>query len=254
MSVLTRKSLPSLYNGGFLVQELKTNALNMLDQKTALQSKVFQMKNRIEGRKTVLSKILNKSTSSRIPLDSDVNITYLKKELETLKKIKTSKERELMEILKNDRYWRAKELKSEILVLHQEESRIKNEYSGISRATREIIDQLNQLESFIANSRLNIHDIKAIQSDIDKEKESIQIYIKGTETQMQNALMWMSSTKYEDEKRIITEDIQRISDETNNMKIESEQCIQDQITSVRELDIIIQEMLVKVKEVSQDYY
>ena len=118
-----------------------------------------------------------------------------------------------MGILKNDKYWRAKELKSEILVLHQEESRIKNEYSGISRATREIIDQLNQLESFIANSRLNIHDIKAIQSDIDKEKESIQIYIKGTETQMQNALMWMSSAKYEDERRIIAENIQKISDE-----------------------------------------
>ena len=224
-----------------MVDTLKKEKTQFINEKVKLRSKIVRMRELCSRRDQSIKKVLKESKDKQIiQTASNSTIQNLKKSIESLQNTKNVYINDLLAIQKKDSYWRASELESEIRTLYQEQIRLEEEVRMLcveSNTNREKLDYMYDVISSISDLQNKIEEKNEAIIELNKK---LKTYRKGKQKNERNSIKNLSTEEIR--KEIKDLDMQ-VSIEQLATKKSEDNC---QI-ALNELDQIIQQMIEQIQ-------
>ena len=162
------------------VIELKVKIHQMESEKKLLRAKIQRMKKIIQNRNNSIKKVLGQPQNKQsIQTATPSTLHQLKEEKASLKNALIRSQQELNEIKNSDKLALSDELKIEIRLFFEEKKRLDDQLASSKETENVLSQELNRLNSQIANISMNEKIVDKMQLEIDELTEKYFAYRKS---------------------------------------------------------------------------
>lgn len=251
-TAVTRRSLPANQPANKeLVIKLKSKTQQLRMSKLQTKSKLNQINRKLNEREKSINKVFKQSKKDQKLAIGSANTTRdLQADLKASQNIKKQRENELQEIINGDRYWIVGELRSEILVLHNENERLTQYSQNQAQQKHDLAVKLAHIRKNLRISRVNRQEITSLIEENKVLKDKCNSYLKGKQKLSGNDVLLKVSEKYEiyeEEKSKLEDEVKKLQEEFDNIVDETTKCDQEGEQSVQELDNVIEDLITKIQ-------
>lgn len=177
-----------------LLSKLKMESQEASRKIRVIKAKTAKLRQTLSERDVAINKaMLLPKSQQKLSTASKSKIKNLKAALEKIKNTRNDRQRELTRLLTSDAYWKAEELKSEIITLYNEQMRLIDEVRNSQEEAEQLKQRNNVIEAEISSSKYVQEDILQIQKDIVNQKDIFKTYSINKSKQSANDILLRAS-------------------------------------------------------------
>lgn len=233
------------------IRNIKSQTFDLKRESTILRSKTNQIKAKISEKEHAIKSVFRNPKDDRLlNTCSDKTIEGLKRELFSLVNMLESRKHYLDELRCSDKFWYAKELRNEILLLYSEEMRIVDEYAKQEEMKKSLTKRISDINYTLKKANKIRKKMISVLNDIDIYQEKTMSYFRGDlKLKFDENISRLDQHPefYQNEKSHIMKQIDELEKEKSKVKTQIEEVEQKKNESCNELDHIIAEAISKIR-------
>lgn len=162
------------------IEEIKKQTRQCENERIILRTKISRMRGLIAKRDQAIKKVFTQTKDQqRIQTASPSAIIQFKRNIESLEKAKAARKIELAQILQSDSTWFAKELEIDVVMLYQEQERMKELNKTAKNSAQEGLESLQETFNALDLMAEQEIEISEMKKDIIDLKGKLDVYSHG---------------------------------------------------------------------------